>query len=89
MSLEARVVRIYFFPLCFERRVYPKNPASYASIMQFLCILRAPTYWEYDFTLDNNICGYVIGYVWLLVNTNVGKPILTVLPYSWNKVLAF
>lgn len=39
MSLKAKVVRIYFFPLCFERRVYPKNPASYASIMQFLCIL--------------------------------------------------
>lgn len=34
---------------------------------------------------------YVVvrGDVWLLINPHVGKPILIVLPYTWNKVLAF
>lgn len=35
-----------------------------------------------DFTLDFNMCGYVIEDVWLLVNANMGKPLITVLSYS-------
>ena len=67
----------FFFPLYFQQRVYPKNPATYASIMQFLCIL----------------CSKLLGiwfyirqwYMWLCYSVcltsdwyKCGKPVLTI-----------